>query len=276
VGSVDYNNLASKLVKSGQYVNLSNYDRDINQSGDAGKIQDWKQRLEKADRQLDYAGYMDYGVGREALQRFLALDSKDSAQAVKIATEALMPASGGHVDTALTAGSNADLKTPVEGIYGSQEARGDQRRTGEEMDTLGLGGNSSAASAGNLDRNPGGVSSAPRSETAPGNRPKARLTGDWSSDDATRMSQIKGYLQERKGLAEKFPPPKSGAGAKQGTSDMPGEDTSGSAVRRLNIPQADAMRKQIEGTNLEKRAKDSYRDVDNRHYHKPPRYQLIA
>jgi hypothetical protein len=265
VGSVDYNNLASRLVKSGQYVDLSNYDRDVRQSGDAAKIQDWQQRLDRADRQIDYAGYMNYGVGREALQRFMALDSKDSAAAVKIATEALMPATGGHVDTALTAGSNADLKTPVEGIYGSQEARGDQGRTGETRDTLGLDGNSNATPvpAGNPDRNSGGASSAPRSETAPSNRPKARLTGEWSSDDATRMSQIRGYLQERKGLTEKFPPPKSGAGAKQGTSDMPGEDTSSSPVKRLNIPQADAVRKQIEGTNLEKRAKDSYRDVDN-------------
>lgn len=264
VGSVDYNNLASRLVGSGKFVDLSNYDRDIRQSGDQGKIKDWQNRLDRAERQMDMAGYMDYGQNREALGRFLALDSKDSAAAVKMATEALMPASGGHVDTALTADSNKGLKASVEDIYGSQEARGDQRRTGESRDTLGLDGNSSAAPApaGNPDRNPGAAPGAPRSEAAPGSRPKARQAGDWSSDESTRMSQIRGYLQERKTLADKFPPPKSGAG-KSGMPDMPGEDTPGSPVKRLNIPQADAMRKQIEGTNLEKRAKDSYRDSDN-------------
>lgn len=264
VGSVDYNNLASKLVKSGQYAYLSNYDRDIRQSGDAAKIKDWEQRLDRADRQLSNSGYMDYGLQGEALKRFLALDSKDSAAAVKMATEAMMPASGLHVDIALTAGSNADLKTSVDQIYGADEARGDQRRTRESRDTLGLDGNSSnsPAPAGNPDRNPGAAPGAPRSEAASGNRPKARQTGDWSSDDSTRMNQIKDYLHERKSLAEKFPPPKSSVGGKPGMPDMPGEDTPGSPVKRLNIPQADAARRQIEGANLEKTVKSKYRDAD--------------
>ena len=255
--SLDYNNLASKLVQSGKVDSLSVHDRDLRQNGSAGEVEDWDKRLSDADRQIETSGFLSGtrvdGLERTALKQFLALDSKDSAAAAKIASDALAPASGHPLSTDMQPDTNKGLRQPPEGIY-SQGAADSARRRVE-------GGGTGAATQAPLPAATPQVSTgqghAPAQDGLPAAPAHAHRAGAPASAAAGKpeVAEMREWLNGRRG---------HNTGGVSGNAAPDSQDLIRSRVQRgapdapaaPNASEFDSVRKEIENKNLGQSARD--------------------